>query len=321
MTPWEQILKTAVRAPSPLNTQPWKLEMHNEVEATLYIDSSRRPPELDAYLHLTMGLFLECLSIVANNEGWTLQDEPIDSAETSGLIPFSRLTLKPGVQRKNLYSNAILHRRRTSRLSHQPVPIAPEAAQRLEETANDWEQALTWLTDSAQIDKIIQLHTLTVSQNLNQLETRAERRKWFRYTLRQARLRGDGIDARSIGVGFWRYWTLTRMPFLMRWGWVQKLYRRKLGHVQTVAVLSGPFGDRATSVRAGRFLMRFWLEATRLDLVLHPLSNLTNDPAAKEVLREDLRQTGIWFVFRIGKTAVPPPSFRLREAEILQKSQ
>lgn len=321
MTPWEQILKTAVRAPSPLNTQPWKLQIHSEVDATLFFDTSRRPPGHDCLSWCTMGIFIETLAIVANNEGWTLQDELVEPTGAGPLIPFARLNLKPVVQRKSLYTNPLVHRRQTSRLATDAKPLAPEAERRLQETAADWEYGLTFISDPTQTEAILERHIENTAQDLNAPDARAERLKWFRFSRRQARLRRDGLEARVLRLRSWQFWMLSKMPSVLRWRWVRRIYRRRLGHVETLGVLSGPFWEREWAIRAGRFLMRFWLEATRLDLSMHPFGNLITSPETAAWLNDERGLPNAWLVFRIGRTAVPPTSCRLRESDLLVNAE
>lgn len=293
-----------------MNSQPWKLQMHSEVDATLLLDTTRRPPGSDAWIYCTMGIFLETLAVVASNEGWTLQEDLLEPVGPGPLIPFAKLLLKPGVQRKSLYSNATVQRRRTMRLAHGPEPLPEEATKRLSETAADWGQRLTWITDPAAIDATIQRHIDKICSDLTVPAERTSRQRWFRYTARKARLTGDGLEGRVLNLRGWQFWILTKVPGLLRWRWIQARYRKRLGTVQAIGILSGPFSDRAAAVKAGRFLMRFWLEATRLDLALHPFGNLT--ASAPDDAHPDA-----WFVFRIGRAGSAPPSHRLRETDIL----
>lgn len=324
MTPWEQILKTARWAPSLHNAQPWKLELHSEVEATLYVDRRRVTPAIDKtgdFTDAMMGIFLETLAIVATNEDWTLTEELIQSPVSDApLLPFAKLNLKPGIQRRSLYTNELIHRRKTSRLPHLLQPIPPEASQRLQETAADAGQKLTLIAGEA-AEAIVQRHMDALSDDLSNRATHDDMARWFRCSKRQGRIHRDGLDPASLRVPGWRMWLLKTWPGVLRSDfmhrWARSAYRRRLGHVEAIGVLSGPFHGQEAAVKAGRFLFRFWLEAARLDLSLHPLGHLVTNESAAAALKEQLGFDGAWFVFRLGRTALPPTSYRLKEVEIL----
>ena len=86
---------------------------------------------------------------------------------------------------------------------------------------------------------------------------------------------------------------------------LKRRYRRQLGNVPAVGILSGDFFNVESAVQSGRFLLRFWLEVTRLGLYLHPYGNMvTNEGAAA------------WLVFKLGFSDAPPRSFRRSVDEI-----
>ncbi|HEV7644305.1 MAG TPA: hypothetical protein VGO50_10220 [Pyrinomonadaceae bacterium] len=72
---WHEIIATAIHSPSPHNVQPWLVKILSETEAELYIDPKRTLPKEDitgSFIILTMGIFLEALSILAKPKGFSL---------------------------------------------------------------------------------------------------------------------------------------------------------------------------------------------------------------------------------------------------------
>jgi hypothetical protein len=105
-------------------------------------------------------------------------------------------------------------------------------------------------------------------------------------------------------------WPLTR-PF-MRW-----MYRRQIGAVTHLGIISGLFFDDAGCMPAGSYLLRFWLELARRNLYIHPLGNLVNNPQAKTRLDALTGIRDAWLVFRIGHTDEPPRGYRRAVSEVL----
>jgi hypothetical protein len=134
---WAEILRVARRAPSPHNVQPWRVRPHPDGGADLHIEKRRTLPREDvtgSFIILTMGLFVEALSVLAANRSYELgyrlhQDlsaytpDGIERAE-GDLLPFARLSLR---RRDDLppsgFDDSLFLRRRTSRVTLRPEPV------------------------------------------------------------------------------------------------------------------------------------------------------------------------------------------------------
>jgi hypothetical protein len=78
---WEAIIQTALRTPSPHNTQPWRLRIKDDRHATLFMEKARTLPDEDTtghFIRCAMGMFLESLRIISANAGLILQHTLID---------------------------------------------------------------------------------------------------------------------------------------------------------------------------------------------------------------------------------------------------
>src|SRR5258708_32977076 len=109
MNIWKTLLETASQAPSPHNVQPWRIKIVSDREAELFIDIHRTLPKDDitgSFIILTMGIFIESLSIVAANNrktiSYELLKEPNWYAETiinpngMKMLPCAMLRLQYG---------------------------------------------------------------------------------------------------------------------------------------------------------------------------------------------------------------------------------
>jgi nitroreductase len=335
MNDWLSLLETAVRTPSPHNVQPWRLRVLDEREADLFIERGRTLPKEDttgSFIILTMGMFVEALGILAANRGlllgWTLQHAPewyageILRPGGEELMHFARLRLSPadGLA-KPAYEDSLFLRRRTSRISLLPKPVEESASRALAGLARKWGQRYEQVSDAAKIERVLGRNTEALFEDLNAPDYHDELVGWFRFTDRAARRTRDGLDYRCMNSPRAAFWAAARVPRLLLLPFTRRLlarvYRKQLGVVPTVGLLAGPFWKPGSAFATGRFLMRFWLEAARLGLYIHPYGNLVTNRRAAEWCREETGVEGIWLVFKIGYSEEPPESYRRAPEEVL----
>lgn len=309
-----------------------------------------------SFIILTMGLFIEALKILAANRAFELDYElyqepsqftPEHIARAGDLLPFARLSLTgqqgqtagageasffrevageaPAVPGKSLhdacYEDSLFLTRRTSRISLEPDPVPDEAIQALRHLAREWGQRYEQVTDPETIEQILERNTAAVFEDLNVPAYHDEIVEWFRFTDRDSQRTRDGLDYRCMNTSRISFWFAARFPKLMKLPLARTIlrntYRRQLGVVPTIGMLSGPFWEPASAFETGRFLMHFWLELAKRDLYLHPYGNLvTNKPAAEEC-RDTLGVADIWLIFKIGFSKEPPKSYRRSVEEVL----
>ena len=332
------MLETAIYAPSPHNVQPWRLRIVSNDTADLLIEKHRTLPKEDptgSFIILSMGLFIEALTIVAANSSLKLHSqffrplseftpEHITKAEGE-LLPFASLTLSPQNARESSdsgnYDNALFLTRRTSRISFKPQLIPDEIVTTLSDLARAWGQTYKQVTAAETIEQILNRNIEALFEDLNNPAYHDEIVEWFRFTDRSARRTRDGLDYRCMNSSRISFWLAACLPQLLRLPVtrpiLKKSYRRQLGHVPTIGMLAGPFWQPESAFETGRFLMCFWLELAKHDLYIHPYGNLvTNRPAAKWC-QQLLGVAQIWLIFRIGFSKVPPQSYRRTVEEVL----
>ncbi len=334
MEPWTSLLETAVHAPSPHNVQPWKICVVNDNQAELFIDSGRTLPKEDvtgSFIILTMGMFIEALSVVAASRGlqleYELSHEPdwfapaILNADKKSLLPFARLRLTAHDGVNTSYDPNLFLRRRTSRISLLPTPIPDQSEWKLKELAHEWQQRYEQITDPSSIEAILAKNAEALFEDLNHPGYHDEIVEWFRFTDRQSRKHRDGLDYRCMNSSRTAFWLVARFPRLLQIRLTRPLlwkqYRSQLGTVPTIGMLAGRFWEPDAAIRTGRFLMRFWLETARLGLYIHPYGNLVTNKAAADWLQKESGVADIWLVFKIGFSPEPPLSYRRSVEEIL----
>ncbi len=331
---WRTLLETAIHAPSPHNVQPWRVRIKSDTEAQLFIEKRRTLPKEDvtgSFIILTMGLFIEALSILAANRAYKLSykledklseftPEAIERKEPE-LLRFAVLQLEPGDEKRSPYPDALFLDRRTSRISLLPRPVKEEAVLRLKELARSHDQRYEQIDDAAKIERILECNTDALFEDLNAAAYHDEIVEWFRFTDRSAKRNRDGLDYRCMNTSRASLWLSARFPQLLQFSLtrplLRRMYRKQLGLVPTIGMLAGAFWEPDGAFQTGRFLMRFWLELARHNLYIHPYGNLvTNRRAAEWCLRE-IGVPDIWLIFKIGYSPEPPQSYRRSVQEVL----
>jgi hypothetical protein len=331
---WWSLLETAIQAPSPHNVQPWRIRLESEREAELYIDRHRTLPKEDvtgSFILSAMGMFVEAIALLAAPRGFNLQLELSHAAEWYAetivherhpdLIPFARLHLFPCPPRENPYPDSLFLTRRTSRISLLPNPIGDPAAAALAKLATQWGHRYEQITDAEKVEKILAQNTEALFKDLNSPAYHDEIVSWFRFSDRAAKRHRDGLDWRCMNTSRTAFWLAARIPKLLvspfTRPFLMRQYRRQLGLVPTIGILAGDFFRAASAFETGRFLIRFWLETTRLELFIHPYGNLVTNSSAANWLAETTKIKDIWLIFKIGHSETPPKSYRRSLAEVM----
>jgi nitroreductase len=331
---WREILTLARYAPSPHNVQPWRLRLVSDREAELFIDGRRTLPKEDttgSFLLSAMGMFLEAMDIIAGGRGLRLHYQLEESADwfaakaraepVGEMIRFARLRLAKGEAVPGEFAPDLFLKRRTCRIPLHAMPVTDEAMASLQGLAARWDQQYGQIVDQEQIERILARNIDAVFHDLNVADYHDEITSWFRFTDREAERHRDGLDWRCMNVSRSEFWLSARLSRLLLFGptraFLKKRYRRQLGAVPAMGMLSGPFFVAEKALESGRFLMRFWLEVTRLGLYLHPYGNMVTNVEAAEWLKQLTGVDHVWLVFKLGYADEPPLSHRRSVEEIL----
>jgi hypothetical protein len=331
---WQEILGTARYAPSPHNVQPWRVSLISDDEAELFIDGARTLPNEDhtgSFLLSAMGMFLEAISLLAAPHEMSLEvriphsaewyAEQISRRDHTALIRFASLRLVPSAHTSSPYPPSLFLTRRTSRISLQPAPVPESSITALAQLAATWGHQYTHITAGTDIEQILEQNIRAVFNDMNVAPYHDEITSWFRFTDRSAKAHKDGLDWRCMNLSKAEFWLSARTPKLLLFPptrlLLKRRYRKQLGVVPSVGILSGDFFHIENAVHSGRFLLRFWMEVARLGLYLHPYGNLVTNPQASAWLEQKTGVSKIWLVFKLGFSDEPPLSYRRSVDDIL----
>ena len=298
---WLDLLSAAIAAPSPLNSQPWSVEVFRQDTLDLYIDSTRLLPRIDPLsrqAHISCGAFLENLALAARHIGYRADITlfpggwPGNGPVTGSPVARVELAGKSGEARDPLFSS-ILHRR-TCREPHTTREVHPDILSALagsqdqpfvalgyatdvsfrQEAAEYLEQAARYqLADDARLFEILSFVAIASSRN---------------------RGRMDGYGFSELGLPGFRGW-LVRLSLALRSEAGKTRYIRDLlvRVTRLQARSAAGYGwittrgdERHDQVRAGRGCQRVCLMGAAHGLCIQPMTQILEPYEGMEALQE-----------------------------------
>jgi hypothetical protein len=326
---WREAAAYARWAPSPHNIQPWRLRILSETRCEVYCDPRRLLRQTDptsAFTMMGMAIFVEYLSVALQPRGYRVQAEytrnPIDYSATRPTL-FAVLELRP-TSGDAVVDRDLILTRKTSRLPYDGNPVEDSALQRLVTIAGQSGHRFQSSSDPALVVWTLDLNRFTLFEDLDDPVARGELRQWIRCTDPEAEEHKDGLWAHCLRFPGWLLRAFFDEHETWGRGWradlCGRLLLRGMRGTRTVGWWSGPFEQPDDWISAGRVLGRSWLELTRLGIQLHPFGSVITNPRAYARLTERLTPPSgadrIWMLFRVGRSQVPPRSYRLDEPRI-----
>jgi hypothetical protein len=326
---WTELIDTARWAPSPHNIQPWKVRPRSELDAKLLYDPNRILPATDpdgAFMKAGLGIFVEMLTIAAAAAGHRLDVEwEAFEFDSGAAAPRRAAWLRLTDGGSDELDARLIERRRTSRLPYDGKPVAGELLGELEQLCARFGHRFTSSSAPDLVRWVLELNRDTLFYDLADERARVEVGSWLRFSEREAATKRDGFSPRCLGFPGWLLFLFFRMPALAELpginGGIRRRYFATMAGTRTVAWIQGPFGGHEDSIDAGRMLARLWLTLTKHDVQLHPFGSIITNPRASARLRERIHvadgETPPWLIVRLGYSAEPPRSHRLRTDEVL----
>jgi len=332
---WDRIGDVARLAPTPHNTQPFRIVPRGPHHADLVAVRTRLLPREDhgnLYMACAFGLFATALEHAARYAGRDVAIDVLPGVDVAALhagaprVLLGRATLSdPGPvdegelrwtmriePREGL--KALLEARRTSRLPYHDRPVLGASVASLARVAGVYGHRFLAFDDPELVSRILRLNADAVIDNLQLDDEREEIRGWYRYGETPAA--GDGLWERPMNQPAWELRSAFSTPWLYVLPGFRQFARYRYLRTQRgtrhIGLLCGPFGEWPDLVHAGRMLMAFWLEMAAHDVYMQPMgSMLTNARYAGAIARQ-FSVDDCWLVFRFGYSDVPPRAPRLQ---------
>lgn len=317
LTQLKRLEPLAWRAPSPHNTQPWRLTYSDET-VRLSFDPARElrasdPDRRD--LLLSLGAFVEAMLLVAADYQMPLVFEPAIDLDQCQIGRFRASTKLYD----SSFTTADLLARQTSRLPYGVGVLDSSVAAELRDILST--EMTLHILDARDLAPLMTAANRAMFGSPSIVD---ELRRWLRLTGRARRLSNDGLTAQCLN--------LTRLEaFAIRFALSQPIHpllcrlglHRFLAHqaaailksTSQVLVMSQRMGDALDTLSAGRKLLQIWMHLTRRGYFAHPLSEIIDDRATCGMLASMLcldDHERILSVFRVGRSVLPPRSRRLR---------
>lgn len=317
---WTEIAALARFAPTPHNTQPFRVRPRADGQADLVLLTERLLPAEDhgnLYVTSAFGVFAVALERAARSLGLALEVVPVSDLDPGTLPPpgarvvlgQARLTGRVAPE-----SAELLETRRTSRLPYHDRPVAAQALAALEAATAGAGHRLIHHDQPEIVGPLLRLNVEAIIDNLRFGDERKEIRSWHRFGATPEE--GDGLWRGPMNQPAWELKSAFAVPWLFRLPVMRpfaiRRYLRTQRGTRHIALVCGAFHRWDELYAAGRMLMELWLEMARHDIYMQPMGSLlTNPHYAAEVARR-FGVDDCWLVLRLGHSEVPPRAPRLR---------
>jgi hypothetical protein len=333
---WLEIGRHAQRAPSPHNTQPYRLKIISDREAEIIFLPRRGlyvADPLGRFTWLTAGVFAEICSIAAHSLGYQLDVAydfspmyPNRDFETPQVV--ARLRLMPAAQKVDDLDADLILQRQTSRLAYDGTVCPPQVIDELKAEAARLGHQFETRVDADAIRWVVELNKQALFHDLDDDGQRTELTKWLRFDAREEDLMNDGLSARCLTFNapllrsFFvnhRFWTMPGVRQI-----AGAVYGATMKGIGTIGWLRGRYVTNQDWVAAGQVMIRLWLLLTKHGYYWHPYGSvITSEKARLNMIRYlDLAEEAggenmVWLLLRLGHSAPPPLSRRLPLEEIV----
>jgi len=318
--PWEEIGDLARLAPTPHNTQPFRIRPRADGGADLLLLCERLLPAEDpgnAYVTSAFGIFAMALERAGRSLGHEVVVTPIETLEAgalhrrSGTLVVGDAALAPGHAAPA--EGELMALRRTSRLPYRPTPIAPAILDYLVEVAADAGQELTVFSDPLHVRAVLRRNAEAIIDNLQDRDEREEIRGWHR--LGTTPRFGDGLWQQPMNQPAWQLELAFGAPRVLTLPGLRELaiarYLHTMRGTQHVAVLEGPFATWHERLTAGAALYALWLAMAETDVYMHPFGSMLTNPVHAAWVAHELAAPRTWLILRLGHSDPPPRAPRL----------
>lgn len=318
--PWADIAALARLAPTPHNTQPFRIRPRDEGRAELVLLTERLLPAEDhgnLYVTSAFGIFAVALERAARSLGLALEVTPVAALDPGALPPPGARVVVGQARlggRVPPEPASLLETRRTSRLPYLDRAIEPQALAALGAATAGGGHRFIHHDEPAVVGPLLRLNAEAIIDNLQLADEREEIRGW--HHLGATPDEGDGLWRTPMNQSAWELWSAFAVPWLFRLPVLRpfavRRYLRTQQGTRHIALICGAFRTWPELYAAGRMLMDLWLEMARHDVYMQPMGSMLTNPRYAAELARRFGVDDCWLVLRLGYSAPPPRAPRLR---------
>lgn len=324
------LIRAAILAASPHNTQPWLFKISNST-IELHIDTRRNVGALDPYLreeYIGMGCALENLLLAAAANGYAATTTippgklaPIPAEPKPQLV--ARVELSPGKREESELYRAIplRHTNRARYDTQRGIPADfVDALRRL--SSDDADTRLFLFTGEAERKNIVKASSAANLELYSDAAVQEGSKQWVRLKWRSVQKYRDGLTIDAFGLPPFAT-ALAKMmtPGMLAWA-ASRSEQNDYAQLMLSAPLIGMIAvrdryDQEQCLRAGRIWQRAHLLATVRGLAGRPCNELVEmvdheraqgKPASRLALLNEITGDAAWqqtFVFYMGYATLP----------------
>jgi hypothetical protein len=318
--PWDGIAGLARCAPTPHNTQPFRIRPRGMADAELVLVADRLLPEEDhgnLYVASSFGIFASTMERAGRHFGISVRTSPVDSLDVgaltrrSGSVVVGHARIEGACPREP--ADDLLAARRTSRLPYHDRPIDPAAIATLVRTAEASGHRMLVESDPNVVGPLLRLNAAAIIDNLQLDSEREEIRKWHR--LGETPEHGDGLWQTPMNQPAWELRSAFAVPWMFSLPGLRAFaihrYLKTQAGTRYVGLLCGPFARWPELVVSGRMLLDLWLSMTASGIYMQPFGSMLTNPVYARMIAERYEVGDCWLIFRLGHSDPPPRSPRL----------
>jgi hypothetical protein len=319
MTAWESIASLARLAPTPHNTQPFRILPRDDTTADLVALTERFLPQEDhgnLYVSSAFGIFSATVERAGRHFGYVVKVAPTAGIKPADITKNSRVALGVATITDTCEPEEQFHlldARRTSRLPYHHRPIAFDALTAFARVAAEYRHRFISYDDPSIVKPLLRLNAEAIVDNLQLDNEREEIRGWYR--IGRTPEFGDGLWQEPMNQPGWelRAAFLTpkafQLPGLRQFA-VHRYLQTQRG-TRHIALICGAFTTWTELNRAGRMLMDLWLEMARDDVYMQPMGSMLTNPKYSAEIARRFGVNDCWLVLRLGYSDPPPRAPRL----------
>ena len=320
------VLSYAILAPNPHNKQPWLIQLKDELNFDLYVDTQRTLPHTDPpfrQIHIGQGTFLENLNLAALNFGYKAiinyfpQGEYSNSVIENKPVASIELIQDKSISKDPLF-NQILTRQSNKRdYTNEKAPLDKlKILQTKIKAELEGGFSLNITSKSNHIEKLREIAVNGMRIESTNHDRDMETIKMFRFSKEEINQHKDGFGLAQSGVSGVKKFILENI-FLSRSSAEKypisfgkeaiSMTQNQVDSTTTFGWLSTTNNNRLDQVKIGRVYERINLLANSLGLVIHPMSQVLQEYSDMNDLQKEFlnylnvpKNHTVQMFFRIG---------------------